>query len=101
MSSVARVRSAFHEVLRDGWSNVLVDLSDVGFVDSAGLGVLIGLQRRCREAGGSCVLVAASDDVGRLVVASGLEGVLPMSASVERAVVEVGSLAVGADGGVG
>ena len=85
LSAVARVRSAFHEVVRDGWANIIVDLGEVSFVDSAALGILVGLQRRCQEAGGKCVLVGPIDSVERLVTTSGLKTVLPIADSVEHA----------------
>ena len=67
LGAVASVRSVFHEVTNDGWSMVLVDLSEVSFVDSAALGVLIGLHRRCRAIDGACVLVSAQPEVNRPV----------------------------------
>ena len=85
LSAVSRVRSAFHEIVGDGWTKVIVDLSDVTFADSAALGILVGLQRRCREAGGSCALVGATDAVGRLLATSGLDTIIPMADSVEHA----------------
>ncbi len=86
LSAVARVRSVFHEVLRDGWNRVVVDLSEVGFIDSAGLGVLIGLQRRCRENAGVCALLNPSTDASRLISTSGLAALLPSVDSLEGAI---------------
>ena len=83
LSAVASVRSVFHEVTSDGWSIVLVDLEAVDFVDSAALGVLIGLQRRCRAIDGECVLAAAQPEVTRLLEVTGLDTIFLTSASVE------------------
>lgn len=52
LSSVPALRSAGMKLLEDGWNQIVVDLSTVDFIDSAGLGVLIGLRRRCLLADG-------------------------------------------------
>ncbi len=85
LGAVARARSAFHEVISDGWSTVIVDLSGVSFVDSAGLGILVGLQRRCREIGGAAVLVNLQAPVSRIIEVSNLDAVLPVAEDMELA----------------
>src|SRR5437016_313635 len=40
----------------DGIASLLVDLAAVSFVDSAGLGVLVGIAKRMRERGGAVTL---------------------------------------------
>ena len=85
LSAVANVRSAFHEVINDGWVTVLVDLSYVTFVDSAALGILVGLHRRCREKGGACVLVNPQPDVSRILSLTGLDVLLSIASNVETA----------------
>lgn len=83
LGAVAPVRSVFHEVTNDGWSTVLVDLEHVDFVDSAALGVLIGLHRRCLSNHGVSVLVAAQPAVTRLLEVTGLDTIFPTAAGVE------------------
>lgn len=85
LSAVANVRSAFHEAINDGWATVLVDLTNVTFVDSATLGILIGLHRRCREIGGACVLVGPQPEVSRILSLSGLDALLLVAPTIETA----------------
>lgn len=85
ISAIVAVRSAFHEVLGDGWNRVLVDLADVTFLDSAAVGILIGLHRRCREAGGACVLVNLQPEHLRIFSATGLDTVFATAADIETA----------------
>ncbi len=85
LSAVVAVRSAFHEVLSDGWNHVLVDLSEVTFVDSAALGILIGLHRRCRQTGGACVLVNPQPDIFRILEITQLNTVLAIASDLETA----------------
>lgn len=55
---------------------VVVDLTQVGFIDSTGLGELVGAHKAC-QAQGSCLhLVAGHDRVRRLLTLTGLDSVL-------------------------
>lgn len=50
---------------------VVIDLSEVPFMDSAGLGALIGGIRRIRECGGDVRIASPRPVVGRLLEVSG------------------------------
>jgi len=66
LAAVPSFRSATTDALRDGWTELIIDLGSVSFIDSAGIGVLIGLRRRMRENEGSLVL-RVNDDVFRII----------------------------------
>ena len=72
LAAVPSFRSATAEALADGWTDLIVDLGSVGFVDSAGIGALIGLRRRVAEQGGT-LIVRVSDEVSRVLRASDVE----------------------------
>lgn len=95
LGAVANARSVFHEVINDGWSSVLVDLTDVSFVDSAALGILIGLHRRCTEKGGACVLVNPQLEVSRILSLSGLDVLLNVAGDIETAAATANTIATG------
>ena len=59
-----------------GGADVLVDLSGVGFMDSTGLGELVGAHKALGRAGGRLHLVVTSDRVARLLSLTGLDEVL-------------------------
>ncbi|MGK5498145.1 STAS domain-containing protein [Streptomyces sp. URMC 125] len=54
------------------WQGLVVDLSRVSFMDSAGLHALVALERRCRERGGHLVLTGVRDQPARLLDLVGL-----------------------------
>lgn len=56
--------------------DVLVDLSDVGFMDSTGLGELVGAHKALSRSGGRLHLVVGNDRVGRLITLTSLDEVL-------------------------
>jgi anti-sigma B factor antagonist len=64
---------------------IVVDLSDVGFIDSTAIGVLVGVLKRLGEAGGSLAVVCANDNVRGIFEIVGLENVIPLHSSRESA----------------
>ncbi|HUO63229.1 MAG TPA: STAS domain-containing protein [Terriglobales bacterium] len=63
MATVQDVRRALAGLLDRGQSRLLVDLDDVGYIDSSGIGALIGAMKQARAAGGDVRLCALQDDV--------------------------------------
>lgn len=59
-------------VLEDEGTDLVLDLSQLGFVDSSGLRVLIAAQHQLAEQGGTLVLRTPSETVRRLLEITGL-----------------------------
>lgn len=66
------VRAALTEATERGDHKLIVDLTKVDFLDSTGLGALIGAQRRAREFEGEVRLVAQEGQIMRLLRITGL-----------------------------
>lgn len=64
---------------------LVIDLSEVPFMDSAGLGALIGGIRRVRDGGGSVGVVCTKSAVLRLLHTTGFDRIVEISATVEEA----------------
>src|SRR5439155_23150520 len=64
---------------------LLIDLSSVPFMDSAGLGALIGGIRRAREAGGDVAVACSRPTLTRLLHTTGLDRIVPVTETVEAA----------------
>lgn len=58
-------QSVLDEVER-GARRILVDFSETGYVDSSGLGALVSLNKRLRDAGGELRLAALNEDMRTL-----------------------------------
>lgn len=67
LSTTPRLRRAFLDIDTAGHHQLEVDLSGVEFLDSAGIGVLIGALRRARRGGGNLVVTALSPQVAQLL----------------------------------
>jgi anti-sigma B factor antagonist len=59
---------------------VRVDLTAVDFLDSTGLGVLVGALRRARTAGGGIILAGARPNVAKVFQITGLDKVFEIEA---------------------
>lgn len=58
---------------------VVVDASELDFLDSAGLGVLAASYKRLHEDGGQFSISEATEPVRRVLEVSGLDKVIPIS----------------------
>jgi len=65
--------------------NVILELSDLEFIDSTGLGLILGALRRMREAGGTLRVVGAQGAVLRVLEITDLDKVIPMFPDLESA----------------
>jgi anti-sigma B factor antagonist len=68
---------------------VVIDLSDVPFMDSAGLGALIGGIRRAREHGGEVAVACSRPTLTRLLHTTGFDRIVPVTETLDAAVAAV------------
>ena len=85
-STEQRFRDGLTAVLSDGVSRLVVDLDGVGFMASAGIGVLMGVRRVLADGGGLLVLAAPHGEVAQVLAMTGVSEVIPVAASVSDAV---------------
>ena len=71
------LRTQLHEATGEA-DLVVVDLAEVTFIDSAGLGALVGAHRRMREEGGRLRIVRPPALVARAFELTGLDDVLEL-----------------------
>jgi stage II sporulation protein AA (anti-sigma F factor antagonist) len=81
-----RFRIALEETLdNQPVDNIVFNLSHVSFIDSSGLGVLLGRYKRVAKNGGKVLIVGAQPQVRRILELSGLLRIMGESASEEEA----------------
>jgi anti-sigma B factor antagonist len=66
-------------------SHLVIDLREVTFIDSTGLGVLVGGLKKMRESNGRFSLVCAQPRILRILEISGLVRVFSVHANAEEA----------------
>jgi anti-sigma B factor antagonist len=68
------LRECLVEII-DERARIVIDLETVGFLDSAGLGILVGGLKRARTAGGELELVCSSHEILKPLEITGLDRV--------------------------
>ena len=86
VSTAPTLREQMRDLGAKGTVHLIADLGQVDFLDSTGLGALVGGLKRLREAGGSLALVISAPRILRIFQITGLTNVLPAQRSVEDAI---------------
>lgn len=69
----------------DGIHNLVLDIMSVKYIDSTGLGILIGIKRRVTENGGNLALVLTEERIIQLFSITGLSNIFSIVSSIEEA----------------
>jgi anti-sigma B factor antagonist len=85
-----KLRERLVELVDGGARHVVVDLGRVDFLDSTGLGVLVGALKRLRAAGGTFGLVCSKEPLLKIFRITALDQVFGIFASVDEAVAAPG-----------
>jgi anti-sigma B factor antagonist len=80
------LRERIRDLAAKGAVHVIADMSRVEFLDSTGLGVLVGGLKRLREHDGSLTLVISAPRILRIFEMTGLTRVFPAQPSVPAAI---------------
>ena len=88
LATVGALRAKVQALQVDGPSRLVLVLDEVTFIDSIGLGVLIGAHKRARVLQGSLVLVCTSDRVMNLLRATSLDRVFRIVDGLDDAFAE-------------
>jgi anti-sigma B factor antagonist len=79
------LRERLNDLVASGHYHVIVDLSAVEFMDSTGLGVLVGGLNRVRTHDGTLRLVCAQEKILKVFRITGLTKVFPIFATLTEA----------------
>ena len=81
-----KLRETLIELVAQGSYHLVVNMEEVEFLDSTGLGVLVGGLKRVRAHDGSLRLVCTQERILKIFRVTGLAKVFPIHASVDDAV---------------
>jgi anti-sigma B factor antagonist len=81
-----KLREQLIDLVSAGNYHIVVDMENVEFLDSTGLGVLVGGLKRVRAHDGSLRLVCTQERILKIFRITGLTKVFPIHASVDEAV---------------
>ena len=77
--------SFFNELIEAGQTNLVLDLSQMDFIVSMGLGVFVQVYTRLRQAGGFLRLASPQPLILQIIKTTGLDRLLPLYSSVAEA----------------
>ena len=83
-------KTAVRQVLPLPLGRLVLDMSAVPFVDSAGLGALIGGIRRARESGGDVAVCCNRPTLVRLLHTTGFDRIVTVTETIEEAAAFLG-----------
>ena len=85
MAAAPQLRGVVSDLTAAGRVRIVIDLSAVTFIDSSGLGALIGGLKSARQAAGDLRIAAPTEQVTTVLGLTNLDRVLKPYASVEEA----------------
>ena len=88
LATQGQLRAQLNDLVVAGQVNLVIDLSGVTFVDSTGLGALIGTRRRVHAFHGSLRLVIPDESVMKVFTITGLEKVFTIHQTLDAALTE-------------
>jgi anti-sigma B factor antagonist len=91
VSSAPALQQRLTDLFRTAGNTVVVDLTDVSFLDSTGLGALVAARNSAAGAGGALPLVCTSERILKLFTITGLDGVFDFHPSVAEALQSLGT----------
>ncbi|MBL8010664.1 MAG: STAS domain-containing protein [Flavobacteriales bacterium] len=84
-----RLLSSLEEGLAGGQHNVVLDMSDLQYMNSTGLNILINVLTRTRNAGGDAIISGLSPSVRQLFVVTKLDSVFTITGGVDEALAKL------------
>lgn len=85
MVAAPKLREVINEVVSGGGRRIVVDLAQTTFMDSSGLGALIGCLKLARQSGGDLRIAAVQPQVNMVLELTSMHRVLTPHASGEEA----------------
>lgn len=85
LHNAPRLREELRSICETEKVRCVIDMSGVPFIDSTGVGVLVGALKRAREHGGTLTLACPQPRVRRVFEITGLLTALPIFDSLEEA----------------
>ena len=82
----SRLREAMIEAIEDGGASLVVNMKDVEYIDSSGLGTLVGGLKRVSEREGSIAICCTNPQIRKVFDITGLVKVFPIFGTEEEAV---------------
>jgi anti-sigma B factor antagonist len=78
LASAGQLRDGLIAAESEAGTGLVIDLRGVGFIDSTGIGELVGCHRRCREGSTSLAFVVPEGAIRKILNVTGMDSVFDM-----------------------
>ncbi len=85
VATAPQLRQEAVRLATSGRTHLVIDLSGVDFLDSTGLGVIVGVLKRVRTHGGELAVAGAENHVRKVFDLTRVSDILPMYATADEA----------------
>jgi anti-sigma B factor antagonist len=85
LATSPELREGLERAEAEATAGLVVDLRAVSFIDSTGIGELVGCHRRCRELGRALVFVVPEGTTRKILTVTGMDAVFDMYPDEEGA----------------
>ncbi len=79
------LNAKLHELLEHGKKQIVIDLAEVEFINSSGLGILIGGASAVKNAGGALRFAEASEKIQTIIKIAKLASILELHPTLDTA----------------
>ncbi|MHB1000539.1 MAG: STAS domain-containing protein [Armatimonadota bacterium] len=87
--TVPEFKSSINKVIDSGAKDLIIDLTDIDYMDSGGFGVLLGATKRIRLKNGVILLAGCSDAIERMLKITRLDTIFGMFPNIDDAVMNI------------
>jgi stage II sporulation protein AA (anti-sigma F factor antagonist) len=74
------------EMIKSSTKNIVFDFSKVGFMDSSGIGVVMGRYKNISKLNGKTSIIKANDQIRRIFEMSGVVKLVPIYDNIDEAI---------------
>ena len=85
-SDALKINDDLFDLLEKGKNRIVIDLEEVSWVNSSGLGILIGMITRVRKESGDLKLANISEKIREILKVTKLESIFEVHSSVDAAI---------------
>ena len=87
---VLRLKDDLYQIITETEPSLLINLNDLDYIDSVGIGVIIGLQIRTKELKGKLYLVCEKGKIYKIIELVGLHKSFDIYETYEQAAAKLG-----------
>lgn len=78
-----------NEIIKSTTRNIIFDFKKLSFMDSSGIGVIMGRYKNIRKLDGRAAIVNVNDQVGRILEMSGILKIMPVYDSIDKVIINM------------